>query len=117
MASGVRAETCGPRCKAAVMCCLDHGCPQSTGHPVLPQESSMGAAGCDKVNKWGHVVLPIASRCGEYFGMVSLQSKVSMMVEFIFSGVQWGLVEDFLVDVVEGFAAVGSRLGGGDLGN
>ena len=87
MASGGRAETWGPRFKAAVMCCLDHGCPQSTGQPCCPQESSMGAAGWESANERGHMVLPVASRVGENFGIVSSRSRVSMMVASISSGV------------------------------
>ena len=47
----------------------------------------MGAAGWESANERGYMVLPMASRVGENFGIVSSRSRVSVMVAFISSGV------------------------------
>ena len=47
----------------------------------------MGAAGWESANERGHMVSPMASRVGENFGIVSSQSRVSVMVASISSGV------------------------------
>ena len=47
----------------------------------------MGAAGWESANERGCMVLPVASRVGENFGIVCSRSSVSVMVASISSGV------------------------------
>ena len=61
------------------MWAVDQAGPVSTGHPLLAQALSIGAAGCERAIERGNMVLPMASRTGACFGRVCSLARVSLM--------------------------------------
>eukprot|EP00978_Attheya_sp_CCMP212_P017622 scaffold47192_cov30-Attheya_sp.AAC.2 len=86
-AAGSVADLCGPLSRAASICSLVHGAPQSTGHPLVAYSCSNGKAGCRQAGPVGHIrprILDLPMRASISTGKVSSIGIVVFLVGSVF---------------------------------
>eukprot|EP00978_Attheya_sp_CCMP212_P032355 scaffold126006_cov53-Attheya_sp.AAC.1 len=86
-AAGSVADLCGPLSRAASICSLIHGAPQSTGHPRVACSCSNGKAGCRHAGPVGHIrprILDLPMRASISSGNVSSIGIVVVLVGSVF---------------------------------